>query len=78
MNWSKRSQELGLPGPQGRLGGPRRRLDGLRPFGHRALGASSEMVLASDSDRRAVAVARANVETLRAQAYQACWRMQLK
>jgi len=78
MNWSERSQELRLPGPHGRLGGLRRRLDGIRPFGHQASRASPQMAPASDMDRRAVAVAKANVEMLRAQAYQACWRMQLK
>jgi len=33
---------------------------------------------ASDADRRAVAVAKANVQTWRAQAYQAYLRMQVK
>jgi len=45
---------------------------------HQELRASSEMVLASDSDRRAAAVAKANVETYRYQAYQAYLRTQAR
>jgi len=67
-----------LPRPQGRLGVLRRRLEELRPLEHQELRASSEMVLASDSDRRAAAVAKANVETYRYQAYQAYLRTQAR
>jgi len=77
MSWSKRNQGLGLPGPHGRLGGLRRRLDGVRTFGHQALGAS-QTPPASDMGRRAVAAAKANVETWRAHAYQAYWRTQVR
>jgi len=78
MDRSTQKHGLALPRPQGRLGVLRRRLEELRPLEHQELRASSEMVLASDSDRRAAAVAKANVETYRYQAYQAYLRTQAR
>jgi len=78
MDRSTQKHGLALPPPQGRLGVLRRRLEELRPLEHQDLRASSEMVLASDSDRRAAAAVRANVETCKCQAYQAYWRTQVR
>ncbi|MDH5362969.1 MAG: hypothetical protein OEW84_06620 [Aigarchaeota archaeon] len=75
---SKGKQELGLPGPQERLGVLRRWLGELRPFKNKALDALPNASPGSDTGRREVAVAKASFETWRAQAYQAYWRTQAR
>ncbi|MDH5362317.1 MAG: hypothetical protein OEW84_03280 [Aigarchaeota archaeon] len=81
MDRSRRKQELDLRSidrPHGRLGGLRRRIEELRPFKNQTLDASSHTPPASDAGRREAAVAKANFETSRAQAYQAYWRTQAR
>lgn len=78
MGWRKGKRELGSLGPEGRLGGLRRRLGEPRPFKRRALKGLPLMPAASDSGRKSVAVAKANVARWKAQAHQAYWRSQVR
>ena len=81
MERSRRRQELDLRSinrPHKRLGRLRRRIGELRPFKNQALGASPHTPPAFDADRREVAVVKANLETWRAQAYQAYLRTQAR
>ncbi|MFB0551049.1 MAG: hypothetical protein ACETVV_00575 [Nitrososphaeria archaeon] len=81
MERSKRRQELDLRSidrPHGLLGRLRRRIRELVPLKNQAPGASPHTPPASNADRREVAVAKANFETWRAQAYQAYLRAQAR
>ncbi len=74
----KGKRELGPLGPEGRLGGLRRRLGVPRPFKRRTFKGLPPMPAASDQGRRSVAVAKASVVRWRAQPYQVHWRRQIR
>lgn len=80
MERSGRKQEFGLTDGYGRLGGLRRRVRELLPLRRHTLRTSVNgfALSASGVDRAAVAVAKANAEVWRAQAYQAYVRTQIR
>ena len=80
MGWNKPKRELDVPSRHRRLGRLRRLAGELLPLRRQRLRSSMDgsMALVSEADRKAVAAVSTNVETWRAQAYQAYWRTQVR
>lgn len=80
MDWNEGKDDLCLPTRCGGIRGQRRLAEELVPARRQMLRTSMVglMPLASDAGRKAVAAAKANVQTWRANAYQAYWRTQIR